>query len=282
MIWRPPPPPFPFDGDISEIADWAELTVAATGSSVGRGKVQTTMAREDAGDASRVADVWSELRRRDSLFGPNWPFRLTLNVLSPRRPTTMFSLHVFLAALGMRTNIDFEGRELFEHAVAEILQGLVGPQTMRLGAPRRAPVPASLTDAVKEYFGSATEDAAILRPFPTSDGDLGLDVAGWMTFDDDRGGFLHFIGQCATGADWRDKLLELNPHKWNDHVNWSVPPVRFFALPFVVKREEFRRTSLDGGLILDRPRLVHLAAKAPVSTSLRRKLQNYCSTLYGS
>ena len=107
-----------------------------------------------------------------------------------------------------------------------------------------------------------------------------MDIANWVPFNDGRGGYVHFIGQCATGADWEDKLTELNPHKWGDHVNWAVPPVRFFATPFVIPTEAFRRSSLDGGLVLDRPRLMELASKTTVSARTIKKLRKYTNTLY--
>lgn len=279
-MWRPPVPPFPSTNDPSEVADWVELTVCATGSRFGRGKLQTTMAREDAGDVNVVADIWAELESRARLFDRRWPFRITHDGVEPIARPRSFAMHVFMAALGMRTNIDGAGRELFEHTVAELLRGIVGPNTVRIGAPRRPPIRTSLTDAVRDYFDAAAEDSAILRPFPTTDGDLGLDVAGWMTFSDSRGGYLHLIGQCATGADWPEKLLELNVRKWGDHVNWSVNPVRFFALPFIVRMDQFRRATLDGGLLLDRPRLMQLATMSPISTRLRLQLQRYCTGLY--
>jgi len=101
-----------------------------------------------------------------------------------------------------------------------------------------------------------------------------------MSFADGRGCYVHFMGQCATGADWREKLTELNPLKWKDHINWAVPPVRFFATPFVLLHEEFRRRSLDGGLILDRPRLMMLKEKIKLGRGLNGRLQRYCAQLY--
>jgi hypothetical protein len=109
---------------------------------------------------------------------------------------------------------------------------------------------------------------------------LGLDIATWKAFRDERGGYLHLIGQCATGADWRDKLTELTPQKWLDHMVWAIPPVRFFATPFVLRAEEFRRVSMEGGLILDRPRLWELAGQSRVARRLVRQVESYCRQLY--
>jgi hypothetical protein len=141
-------------------------------------------------------------------------------------------------------------------------------------------VPTSLADAVEVYCHQSLEDEGRLKAPPATDGDLGLDVVNWLSFADNRGGFLHFIGQCASGADWSDKLPELNPDKWGDHISWAVRPVRFFATPFVVPTPDFRRASKDGGLVLDRPRLMELAKKRPLSAAVLNLVRDYTGSLY--
>ena len=102
--------------------------------------------------------------------------------------------------------------------------------------------------------------------------DLDVDVVAWFPFLDRRGSYLHLVGQCATGADWKDKLTELNPHKWGDHLSWAVPPARFFATPLIIRKEEMRRLSKDGGLMLDRPRLIELADRRPLAKELMEEV----------
>lgn len=271
-------PPFPSDEDVYTIADWAEITAVSTGRSVSRGKLITTLAREGAVSSAMAQDVWSELERRSALLAETWPLVLEDAVLRARtaRPSIIY---VFLAALGLRYNIDGRGRELFEHCVTQIVAALTGRPGIRIGFPRRSPVPTPLAEAVNEYCRLSDEQLGRIAP-PSSDGDLGLDIVSWRSFADGRGGYVHYIGQCATGADWRDKLTELNPHKWTDHVNWAVPAVRFFATPFVLRHEEFRRVSMDGGLILDRPRLLSLEKEAKLSRKLTNTLRAYCEELY--
>jgi hypothetical protein len=252
-----------------------------TGEAFTRAKLTTTAARENPQSKTLVEDTWSELQARSILFGGRWVFRLDDVALTPRRRTHEAIWYRFLAALGLRYNIDGKGRELFEHCVAEIVRGLTGRLGVRIGSPRRLPVPRSLKDAVDAYCQSSGEDMGKFHDPLATDGDLGLDVVSWMGFTDTRGGYLHFIGQCATGADWKEKLTELNPEKWSDHVSWAVRPVRFFATPVIVTGTwEFRRASKDGGLILDRPRLVALHEKAPLARRTRREIEKYCDNLY--
>lgn len=187
---------------------------------------------------------------------------------------------MFLAALGMRVNIDHDGRVLFEECVAELSTGLTGNPAMRIGHPRKPPIPTPLKEAIELYCAESGELEGVFKAPQAADKDLGLDVATWLTFKDKRGGYLHFIGQCATGADWVDKLVDLNTPVLKDHVYWAVEPVRFFATPFVVPSEKFRRSSLKAGLVLDRPRLMELAERRAVPQALVDRLAAYTAGLY--
>ena len=232
-----------------------------------------------------AADVFDELERRNNLMGNLWPFELDDNVnarvvsvrgANPRGR----ALYTFLAALGLRQNITADGRVLFEECVNELSAAITGRAGIRIGFPRKAPVPTSLADAVDLYCKESCEQEGKMKAPPATDNDLGLDIATWISFRDKRGGYLHLIGQCATGADWPDKLTELNPEKWNDHVSWAVKPVRFFATPFIVSVQEFRRASKDGGLMLDRVRLLELARTRPLSDSIAKRVRSYADRLY--
>jgi hypothetical protein len=276
-------PPFPESDIVREVADWVELAVLNTGQSFRRGRLVTTIDREDA-DVN-PADVIDELERRQKIMDGRWPLILDdpidAKVVALRRMNDRLrSLYRFFAALGLRLNITPEGRVLFEHCVNEVTAAITGRVGVRLGHPRERPVPPSLRMAIESYCQESSETEGRLKAPDAADQDMGMDIANWRSFQDDRGGYLHFIGQCATGADWKDKLPELNPHKIGDHINWAVRPVRFFATPVVVTHQEFRHASQDGGLILDRPRLMELAVSAPISSALLRRVRTFTATLY--
>jgi hypothetical protein len=70
-------------------------------------------------------------------------------------------------------------------------------------------------------------------------------------------------------------LHEINLEVWHDHIHWAVHPVRVFAVPFVVSLPEAKwiRTSREGGLFLDRARLVSLGTRSATDTDLQGKLR---------
>lgn len=277
-----PTPPLAANIEIEELADWAELMAMMGGGPLSKGHLTTALAREGAVSLSAPDDAWATLETRQHLMGHRWPFDLTGMQLTAIPSHPLADCYRFLAALGLRSGVASPGPQLFEFLVAEVVGALTGRPGMRLGWPRVKPMPKRFSTAIKLYLRESKEEKA-WRDLPLSaDKDLGLDIVTWFPLDDPREGSLHLLGQCATGADWTEKLRELNPEKWNAHVHWCVAPARFFALPFVVRPEEIRRHSMDGGLILDRVRLLQLAERTPVSRTLKRRLVRYCDALYAA
>ncbi len=276
-------PPFPSENEPWLLADWIEATVLATWTPVSRASLKSLFAREDVEDVeARVADVWGEIRRRGRLCGDGSPLALMEegDNLEPRGKLTTALFYYFLCLLSIGEEVDNRARELFEHCVTDLAFGLSGFPAVRIGAPRRPPVPVSLELAVEQYTASSVERLAV-RPLEPNDKDLGLDVATWHPYPDGRGGYLHFLGQCATGRDWFEdrKLFDLNLDVWKQHVAWLVSPVRFFALPFVVPETRWWRTCAGGGLVLDRPRLLELYCRRALPATRLKEIRSWCGTV---
>lgn len=280
MISRLVAPPLDGAWDTSELADWVELSALTSGQFLS-GSLQTALARSDAvvGDpAARAGLVWQEIIDRASLCGRNWPLRLKGNRLKTRGHHPNALWHFFLSFLSLGQGVSNEGRRLFEEGVTDVLAGLVGGRALRLGWPRSRGMPQSLDEAVALYARLSREEKSD-QPLLGTDKDFGLDIAAWREFSDRRrGGFLPFIGQCATGKKWYEegKALELQLDMWNRHVHWAVRPVRFFAVPFVVPPVHWIRASNAGGLVLDRPRLLELAMDAPLQRRRAAAILAYC------
>ena len=273
MIGSPPLPTSPSTG---ELADWAELVALERGR-IARGKLSTELARSGGSDL-QVADAWTELEERAALSGDQWPFVLSSNALERRfAPSDDDLLPAFFAALGLRENIELAHRELFEQCVTELILAVL-PFSARLGHQRRPPVPSSFREAFAEY--AQRIDERVIQEPPSSDNDLKMDVVAWRPFSDRRGGYFNLVGQCATGADWDEKLDELNLDVIADHLKWAVTPLRFFATPHVVPLQKMRRFSVRGGIILDRPRLLELARAASLSAPTKAEVATVLDGLY--
>lgn len=275
-----PRPPFPSESKVSLIADWAELTVLSNNGSLSQGRLQQTLTREGVKDVdTRLQDTWLELERREVLHGPNWPMKLKPNnLILSHHSDSVVIFYYFLCALSFGAGITNQARAMFEHCVADVISALTKQNALRLGFPRGPGVPASFPDALTLYTRLSREEL-VNRPLP-DDKDLGLDIATWLRFSDNRGGYLHLVGQCATGEDWYSKLDDLKLHWWTEHIRWSVQPVRFFATPTVIPTDKWRRTCLAAGLVLDRPRLIELSVTSPLKPRRIATIVDYCRRLY--
>jgi len=269
-------PPLPVEPTYQEVADWAELVALQKGK-LTRGKLGTEVDRI-GGQPVLIADAWRELEARAALAKDHWTFTLSATEIARKSGNGAdYALPAFLAALGLRENIENSHRQLFEQCVSELVRALL-PNSMRIGFPRRPPVPIPFRDALAAY-AAAIHEKVRAEP-PSSDNDLKMDVVAWRVFGDGRGGYLHLIGQCATGADWVDKLDELNLSVIAEHLAWGVEPLRFFATPHVIGAQEMRRVSLRAGLVLDRPRLLELAQTAPLAAPTTQEVLNALMGLY--
>jgi hypothetical protein len=258
--------PFPSgtDPEARIVADWAEFTALAGRGGLKVGDLKSALSVEGVDNPDMIEQqVWTELRSRAVLHGELWPLRLEGSRLIRRRqPPVPIELHRFLCCLGMGV-LEAEDRGLFELVVAEILPAITATESIHIGHPASTGMSASFRDRVKYYC----EQSGILpeevgrEPLP-SDNDMGVDAVTWMPFADGRSGYVHFLAQCATGANWPQKTQDIVIATWMRHIHWGVPPVRVFAVPFVIvtTNERWVRLCNEAGVLLDRPRLLELYA----------------------
>ncbi|HXH78426.1 hypothetical protein [Nocardioides sp.] len=255
------------------MADWVELQTLSGRSPYKRGDLKSAIAIEDISSPDLLeVRVWDELATRSKLFGEHWPLRLDGAFLrrGRRQPLNLaYYKYLLCLSLGLVEKAD---RELFELLVANALTGLTSHPSMHVGAPASAGMDPSFRKRVKHYTKSSQliKDEEYHRAPLPADKDLGLDAVSWYPFRDGRSGYLHFLVQCATGEDWSTKLSDLHLEIWKRHINWAVTPVRIFSVPFALTMlpERWVRTCTEAGLVLDRPRLLELDGRHPLTPML--------------
>lgn len=271
-------PSFPV-GDkptVREVADWVELTALMKGTPFKRGDLKSAISQESIGSPDLLEEqVWNEIVGRSEVFAARWPLKLASDRLRPRSSVRNVELYKYLCVLGLG-QLDAEDRTLFEEVVEALLSLPMRGNALRIGAPASQGLSGSFRERVTHYANSSGLLAGEVLKAPLSqDKDLGLDVVSWLPFSDRRGGYLHFLIQCATGADWEDKLTDIDLNVWMRHINWAVPPVRVFSVPMtlLLTEDKWIRVSDAGGLVLDRPRLHELAEAAILDNVLRSRIK---------
>ena len=117
------------------------------------------------------------------------------------------------------------------------------------------------------------------RPELPNQKDAQLDVVAWREFNDARKGKLIAFGQCATGQNWRDKLLELPPTQdWCTYWMKDRPatwPVRMFFVPHRVEFKHWMHTCVQAGILFDRCRIaVHTTG---IDEDLRERCRKWAT-----
>jgi hypothetical protein len=120
----------------------------------------------------------------------------------------------------------------------------------------------AVVDGVAKKLGEAVGDLA--RWTRESAKEAGLDLMLFRPFADGRTGLPVFLFQCASGADWNEKLHTPSLRIWTKVIQFPSDPKKAFATPFAILSPEFARTSnLVDGLVIDRLRLLSPAAVDP-------------------
>jgi hypothetical protein len=210
-------------------------------------------------------------RRRDSC--DRYPFDVRdsgLVVAPTKADREVYTFLLLLSKFGPEPSLTItQPEKLFEQLGAAVgcrYLGVPDSRFFEFGFPRKV-TPSRFEDAL----ASACQHLLLVpRPkdeWPTSQTkDAGVDGIWWLPFRDNRGGFVWFLGQCASGSDWEHKLSDLAPDAFqSDYVmtRSAVQPIRFFFTPHEVPERRFRSVSTRAGVVFDRLRLAAQARTLP-------------------
>ena len=120
---------------------------------------------------------------------------------------------------------------------------------------------------------------------PTQTKDGGLDIVCYHPFPDTREAIPTFFIQCASGANWRNKVQTPNARQWQKYLDAAVQPSTGIAAPFVISDKNVRCAGLEGQVIVfDRLRLLYAAhtKKRAFPAQLLTKLEAWLEPLVQS
>ena len=282
-----------FERDPIRLADWAELKVLySTATSISWESIRTEVNLEgfldaddlfdedyldepalaEAAPESLLADTIREIHRRMASGGRGYPFRIQKDKLELRPGVHRRTPYAFCLMVSDRdyyTASDPAPR-MFEHIASVALKSYLQGSSYRFGAPRSAPDQQIKTALIRleEQTGDKFKN---FYPIRSTDKDLGLDVVGWKDFVDSEISKLLVYMQCATGEDWPKKSGDLDlgtAGVWNKTMEWTVPPVKAMAIPYVVPPGIEWERATPGVLFLDRLRITSLLPARSVSQAV--------------
>lgn len=229
-----------------------------------------------------LSNIRGQIRSRGRVLSRRYPIRLegsgfdrkgTWPTYLPYSFLLFVSLNQWYADLTFQRGAATTVGEMFEEFTGLALRRYLNASILRIGSPRRPPVPAGFPDAVGYAAAELGEECGYGEMEIHQSGDDGLDLLAWLPFPDRRASQLIALAQCAIGTNWAEKRSDLDVKLWQRHIRWDVDPVRVFSIPFEHEPgNSWRETSVRAGIVLDRVRLVSLVGKQAIPTPLEEQL----------
>ena len=229
----------------------------------------------------------SELSDRALACGTRgYPFRLGPQDVQATddAATSVYVFLLLLSTFGVAAGPpDLVATELFEDVAAAAAQVYLGGaaqdvELYQFGFPRRREL-RGFRPALDELCRQIGEGrGARGRPTARNQKDAKLDLVVWRPFPDQRAGKLIGFGQCAAGADWQEKISELQAttfiKQWMmDTV--AVDPIRMFFCPFRIDADSWAVKAIAAGVLFDRCRIAHILCEP--DTDLAERCTRYSS-----
>lgn len=236
-----------------------------------------------------VSSAWTEFRRRQANIPNGTPFSISGQRISRKIGWTQVPAHGFCVLLSLAEcysgwaeqfgNDYTDQGKLFEELMEESLNcQFKNWQLMLTGWTRTRPI--ALQDIVETIASELGETVGDITRWTTdSANDEGLDLLLFRPFVDGRVGIPVYLMQCASGANWKDKLHTPRLETWSKIITFAAKPKKAFAIPFALLDEDFiRNCSLVNGMLIDRYRILSAALykKSWLSPKLKKGLVDWC------
>lgn len=117
----------------------------------------------------------------------------------------------------------------------------------------------TLAEDLCETVRAKEEDFA-----PSDTGDNGLDVVGWVPFEDKNSGRLIIFGQCACTPNWIHKQRDSDASRWQNFISLKAPSSNMVFIPYCFRSANgtwHNESDIVGSILVDRLRFVHLLRK---------------------
>lgn len=274
--------------DTGALADWIEASCFLLQERVTKSDIVDILIEEQICDAQNqelareIADRgFEEVQTRLRYAGASGLLTRSGDHLQPDGPIEESPFYAFLLALSVSriypdwakdvSDHSYQG-ELFERAIEAVCPGLLPGWTVyRAGwSPENAVSIPSIVDSLCPLLNTRGHPA-LEDWVPDRAKDGGLDIVCYRAFRDNREALPSYFVQCASGANWRDKVATPNADEWTKYLDAAVAPSTAIAAPFVIDEKELRLAGLKGQItVFDRTRLLQAYTEltAPINPVL--------------
>lgn len=277
--------------EVEALADWMELTALHTASrECSSGDLERELDRLNCSSKeSLLGMVLTEVDKRERSSNSAYPFERRSSSIQLKHAAADYPAYIFCLALSFkrwkaRKGVSDSPWLLFEELAYRSAKSYLG-QALLFGTSSRTGRSAGKTfrGRVQDLINQLGEGQCFSGSTFSSK-DSKLDIVAWKAFPDKRASQIVIFGQCASGANWTDKLTELDPEvfwdTWMSGGKGKVSsPLRAVFIPHRVFDEgqwDFRARSAR--LLFDRCRVVAYAHADTLSTDFGNRLLDCCRT----
>ncbi len=277
MIIKPPT-----SNDINRIADWIELLIISTNSSISKSKVLSILQKDGVSvDEEDIDSVISELERRLNLYGKIKPFLIIGSNIIPKfdwQKYPEFTLCLYYSTYGVGKTLRGKkrdmGTKLFEDITKNCLESYFQTTGHLFGFPNPLPFKKQL-----DNFAKAINEKRIEHPNPY-DKDRDVDLIIYKQLDEFRDNCILIFVQCAAGKKWDEKKA-VAIDSYRRYMSFSMKAtISSLAITQVVDINDWRNACDDYGIIIDRARLFRLLTlkRNIIPKKLNQEIINWCKT----
>jgi hypothetical protein len=278
----------PASQDAVALTDWLETSLLTQDTRrISDTAIIDIFAEADFADPdNQIATVIQTVRSRSFIVGDAYPIRRDGQGFARSatwRQKLPYSFMLFASLNQSYVELNYAGgtahlaAELFEMLTSKAVEKYLDCKVIRIGAPRRAPIPTAFPAALDYAVAELREHLGKRDLERHNSGDDGVDLIGWRAFGDNRASQALIFAQCAIGTDWRDKRDGVSLPMWRRHIDWHSEPLKGFAVPFHHESgAAWRETATRAGIIFDRLRIARLVQAPLLHQAMRRDMTRWC------
>jgi hypothetical protein len=258
--------------DELDLADWCELNAfMAEDRAFSFGDLERTLNQSAVFNTQqdveeKLSEVAFELEARVIAAGEGYAFTFDGNNIELHADEDDYYPYLFclfLSYFGWQQPagaVVFPAR-MFERLSSVAARRFVQGEAIRFAAPREGDVPVPFREAV-DYICQRFGEGMGLQPTDEPVGqDDTLDIVAWRDFPDRLPGKLLLFGQCAAGANWEEKISDLQARDFCDAWMEQAPSstlLKALFVPHRIESDKWRLRTIKAKLIFDRCRIAYL------------------------
>jgi hypothetical protein len=232
-----------------------------------------------------IDSIFRELQNRTHLYKNDYPFELIegnkIILKEGVENDTRQKVYIFLLLASNLSIFDLFTNELtteFETISFEALKNFLPPKSIVKEMGQNTQYSGNTINKIKELANEINikvDEEAIKQISEKANKEKGLDLIGWIPFDDGLPNLIMILCQCACGKEWYKKVSETNRYEHYFRFHCKRPIHSMFIPYSQINYQEtifYQFTELPDTLLFDRKRILNHIKDSSFFDSLNSKL----------